>query len=324
MRIVHLADSGPEAPSPDGALASIATLQSLDTESEHLLIGLGTPDIREHARRFGARVDEIVPARAALTRSPTNRLRKMIEQLGPVDSIQPWSSDAADRAARLSDLTPMLPPAPGGCPIIEEHASTEARTCWRERFELEEHEYAVALITDDTAPSVAGTFGMILPPVTCTFQDRTIVGLVPRTSAGDGTTRARRYAESAGEVWRIELLEAPLHAIASASDAVLLPGSPLNDSPWAGSSATLYAARCAKRLSIPLVCAGFGDTKSKPLISGALEPTRAGNVGIAAALVLALTGQAAPDETNADESQELDAPRWIAQWRRSLATGCAV
>ncbi len=328
MRIVHLADADPAATPSDGALASIATLQQHDPEAEHLLIGIGSSNFREHARQFGARVDALVQSRSALTRSPANRLRKAIVSLGEIDSIQPWSSVTADLASRLPDLGSLLPPAPGHPPIIRDHVAPTARAHWRDRLGLAEHENAIALITDDTASPLAGIFGLILPPVTCTFQDRVIVGLIPETSAGQGSTRARRYAESAGEVWRIELVSAPLYAIATASDAVFCPGSSVNDSPWQASSAAIYAARCAKRLSVPVICSSFGATPNKPLIEDAIEPTRAGNVGIAAVLVDALTDQKAAsrgEETgNPTEGIDPEAQRWIADWRKgAIAAGVA-
>ena len=318
MRIAHLVDADHDVTPLDGAFASVATLQQRDHENEHLLITIGASDFRDQARGFGASVDGVAKAPAALTRVASKKVRVEFDRLGAVDCIQPWSSATGDLALKMRGHGAPLPPAPSPTPIVAAHVSATARSYWRDRLGLAQNENAIALLTDDTAPSIAGVFGLILPPVTCAFQDRIIVGLIPTTSNGDGVTRARRYAESAGEVWRVELISAPMHAIAAASDAVYCPQSSVYDSPWALSSAALYAARCAERLSVPVISAGSDARTTRPIIEGAIEPTRPGNVGIAAALVEALSASSRNDtDRSFDTNMTDDSNEWVERWRHA-------
>jgi len=318
MRILHLLETEASRRFPEGALAAIASLRHHD-ENEHLTIGFGPA---QAAHGAGVALDSRLSVPPVRMRSALRALNRVIDSLGPIDRVQPWSAATAGLVSRLEQAEPLPPPTASG-PILGEHCDADARCAWRERFAIAEDEIAVTLIDLDRHSSSTGEFGLAIAPLSCAFQDRTLVGIIPATAEEDGAVRARRYARMAGERWRIELISAPSYAASIAANVVLQPLRPTRFDPWAMHSNAAYALACAQACSIPVVEGSFtpmpvATRRSNHLIT----PRKAGYVGVITALHESLI--------RTDETREvirsaekiargrLDPLEWIERWRRSL------
>ncbi|MCB9847572.1 MAG: hypothetical protein H6814_04075 [Phycisphaeraceae bacterium] len=320
MRIVHLIDADGDTGPPEGAAAAIALLQREDSRNEHLLICFGGVEASERLRPFGARPDGRISTTVRQVSAARQAIRREIARLGRIDLAQPWTRATAALAQGLTDLAWPLPSPPPDPPIDQRLIGPDARASWRDRFEIGDDELAVMLLDLDPDRSSAGEFGLTIAPLTCSIQDRTLVGLIPGSASAQGVTRAARYAASAADVWRIECLSAPMYAIAIASDAICCPtGFPPND-PWASSSSQALALRCALRMRIPVIAGSFNaGAAAAPRVEGAVVPRRAGRVGIVTALNESLSGagRSVDDEASAPGTGA-EAQRWLDRWRSAV------
>lgn len=322
MRILHLLDVSTGSDLPEGAAAAIALLQRHDTGNDHRLVCFGPAGAAERARHMGASVDARTGASTGRKRSALSGLEPILQRIGQIEAVQPWSQRTQTLAYAIRDGVATLPPAPPEAPIDPALLGADARERWRARFGLGDAEIAIALLDQDPERSSAGAFGLTIAPLSCSIQDRTIVGLIPENSITDGATRAARYAGSASDVWRIECLTAPRYAVAIASDAVLCPTSPPPDDPWTRFSSSALALRCALAMTIPVVTGAFDESHGRaPSIAGGHAPQRPGRVGIVTALNETLPGSRQrpkqPIGVRAGENPEEDAQRWLDRWRMS-------
>jgi hypothetical protein len=320
MRILHLLDVSSGSDLPEGAATAIALLQRRDTDNAHRLVFLGPAGAADRVRHFGATVDARTGASTGRKRSALRGLDPILRRLGRFDAVQPWSQRTRTVAHAIRGGVRTLPPAPPGAPIDPALLGATARARWRRRFNLGDSEIALALLDQDPERSSAGAFGLTIAPLSCSIQDRTIVGLIPESSISDGAIRAARYAASASDVWRIECLSAPGYAVAIASDAVLCPTSPSPDDPWARFSSSALALRCALAMTIPVVTGAFDESLGRaPYVAGGHAPQRPGRVGIVTALNETLPGSRQPTKqpigVRRGDNPEGEARRWLEQWR---------
>ena len=320
MRILHLLDDSPCDGLPEGAAAAIALLQRHDADNDHRLVILGPASAAERARHFGASVDARSGASTRRIRSARRALDPILRRLGSFDRVQPWSPSTLALAHAIRDGDGTMPPAPPDPPIDPNLLGDEPRAMWRDRFGLGDDEIAIVLLDLDPERSSASAFGLTIAPLSCSIQDRTIVGLIPGPHVTDGATRAARYAGNASDVWRIECIAAPLYAVAIAADAVLCPTAPPAGDPRNRCSSSALALRCALAMSIPVVAGAFDHAFGPgPVIDGSIVPKRPGRVGLVTALNETLPGSRQapmrPIGLHGDPGALMDAPRWLDRWR---------
>jgi hypothetical protein len=317
MRILHLLESSPHRGLADGALAAIAILQRQDLENEHLVVCFAPIPEARRAQQFGVKVSARSATPAQRTRSASIVLKRMIREIGHFDRVQPWSPRAADLLQSFSKPAPLAKSLPAMTPLNPDHCSIEARERWKRQLRIRDDELVITLLDLDPSASSAGAFGLAIAPVTCALQDRTIVGLIPETHDSDGATRARRYAGTAGEVWRIELVSAPLYASAICADVILCPTASTEPLPWRCYSSVHYAITCALARSIPIVAGSF-EQRAEPILAPmpGIVPAESGRVKLVTALNDVCINPGIAGDASESVLRDHAPDRWLSKWRQ--------
>lgn len=249
-RVLHLLAPPPTGPGLDGATLACAAALRRTPDHAHTVCILGAGEAETRAADLGLPTPDRIVAPLGRTALALSGLRRFVRDRGPFDAVQCWTKGIETTARRACGPTARILPLPSAHVLAAAAADSDSRTdraSARITLELDEHDFAVALLADPPSAGDARQFIFLVGLLD--IAGTTICGLVDARSAS--LPRARRFHARAQINWRLLVTRRAIPSLIAACDAAAVVARPTDT--HAPPPAALIAA--AHATGVPVVAA---------------------------------------------------------------------